>query len=290
MSSEKYILSEKGKPFTIRAAAQIRAETITEETGIAYRAKQIDEGFVVVPCSEKEKEKEKEYEISTPMPGSDYGDDISKMDEIFNMKSDEPEFLKSSESELERKNEQNHTSKVIDEMTSKEEKKPRKPKNQQIVSDIHFRPAWRGMINYHLMAFIGVMFALFNRNLLSIAMTPDDMIEMQTWYTFWDVLQATGFAMALYAFTMSTITVYFFKYTLTAKSVGATEGVISRKKPSIGLDDVNKNELVQTALERILDIGTIELSTAGTGGVDLYLRGISSPVQMQDLLKKRIRG
>ncbi len=68
-----------------------------------------------------------------------------------------------------------------------------------------------------------------------------------------------------------------YHYEVTSRRAIAREGLLSQTTSEVQLDDV-RNIVVQTSLgERLLGLGTIELSTAGESGMEVVFRSVHHP-------------
>ncbi|MCK9230028.1 MAG: PH domain-containing protein [Syntrophales bacterium] len=75
-------------------------------------------------------------------------------------------------------------------------------------------------------------------------------------------------------------------YTLTNKRVMSKAGIISRKIHEIGVRDIRNINVKQSILERLFGLGTIEIASAGTGGIEVSFAGINNPMRARDLIRR----
>jgi membrane protein YdbS with pleckstrin-like domain len=75
-------------------------------------------------------------------------------------------------------------------------------------------------------------------------------------------------------------------YTLTNKRVTAKAGIISRQVNEVGIKDIRSINVKQGIFERLFGVGTVEIASAGTAGVEVKFAGISNPMRIRDLIRR----
>ena len=82
--------------------------------------------------------------------------------------------------------------------------------------------------------------------------------------------------------------IYNVRYTMDARGVEALVGrlSLSQRITRVRYEDIRSVEIDQTLWERILDIGTVQISTAANSGVEVILEGIAAPQEVQDMLQR----
>lgn len=83
-----------------------------------------------------------------------------------------------------------------------------------------------------------------------------------------------------------------FVFTVTNKRVMSKEGILSRKTSEVWIQDIRSINLSQGILERMFSLGTLEIASAGTAGVEVRFRDIPAPVKVKELIntqKTRLR-
>ena len=76
-------------------------------------------------------------------------------------------------------------------------------------------------------------------------------------------------------------------YTLTNKRVMSKAGIISRQVHEVGIRDIRAINVKQGILERIFGLGTVEVGSAGTAGIEVTFVGITSPVSVRDMIRRQ---
>ncbi len=81
------------------------------------------------------------------------------------------------------------------------------------------------------------------------------------------------------------LTRHFTKYTLTSKGVKSEKGIISRSIYEVAVKDIRSVNVQQSLIERLFGLGTINIGTAGTAGIEVSFRGIPSAVEIKNQIK-----
>jgi uncharacterized membrane protein YdbT with pleckstrin-like domain len=76
-------------------------------------------------------------------------------------------------------------------------------------------------------------------------------------------------------------------YTLTNRRVMSKVGIISRQVHEVGIRDIRAINVKQGILERVFGLGTVEVGSAGTAGIEVKFVGISSPVGVRDMIRRQ---
>lgn len=86
----------------------------------------------------------------------------------------------------------------------------------------------------------------------------------------------------------SIIRIYDVRFVIDNRGIESRVGILSLQRGLIRLryEDIRSIRLEQTLLERLLDIGDVEISTAATGGVEIVFQGIAAPEEVQDMLQR----
>ena len=90
------------------------------------------------------------------------------------------------------------------------------------------------------------------------------------------------FVPAYFAFACI-LTIYDVKYTLDVRGIEAKIGILSLSQSitRIRYEDIRSIDSRQTLTERMLGIGTIEIGTAASAGLEISFEGISNPLDLQ---------
>ncbi len=77
-------------------------------------------------------------------------------------------------------------------------------------------------------------------------------------------------------------------YVVTTRGLYRKRGILSRDVKQIGFEKVQNISYGQTAVGAQLGYGTVEISTAGSSGVELRFRNIPTPAEIQELISREI--
>jgi uncharacterized membrane protein YdbT with pleckstrin-like domain len=82
--------------------------------------------------------------------------------------------------------------------------------------------------------------------------------------------------------------VYDVRYTLDEHGIEGREGIVSLSQSIIRLryEDIRMVEFDQSLIERALDIGDLQVGTASSAEVELIMRGIASPREVQLMIQR----
>jgi len=77
-------------------------------------------------------------------------------------------------------------------------------------------------------------------------------------------------------------------FVVTTRGLYRKRGILSRDVKQIGFEKVQNISYTQTAVGSQLGYGTVEISTAGSSGVELRFRNIPTPADIQELISREI--
>lgn len=75
-------------------------------------------------------------------------------------------------------------------------------------------------------------------------------------------------------------------FTITNKRVRSKVGIVSRSIHEVFIKDVRSVNLHQGILERLFGLGSINIGSAGTAGVEVSFKGISQPLEIKEKIQK----
>jgi len=78
-------------------------------------------------------------------------------------------------------------------------------------------------------------------------------------------------------------------YVITDKSVYKKKGVLSRSVSEVEYEKVQNTSFSAGVVGRSLGYGNVEISTAGGAGVEMTLRGVNDPQEVQKQLSRRVK-
>jgi uncharacterized membrane protein YdbT with pleckstrin-like domain len=82
--------------------------------------------------------------------------------------------------------------------------------------------------------------------------------------------------------------IYNVRYTITARGIEYEKGIIELriKLIRVWFEDIRTVQKNQTILERLLDIGSIQIGTAATGTLEITLRGLAAPDEVLEMIQR----
>lgn len=75
-------------------------------------------------------------------------------------------------------------------------------------------------------------------------------------------------------------------FTITNKRVKSKAGIISRSIHEVFVKDIRSVNLQQGILERLFGLGTVNIGSAGTAGIEVSFKGISQPMEIKEKIQK----
>ncbi len=78
--------------------------------------------------------------------------------------------------------------------------------------------------------------------------------------------------------------------TITEKRTTSRKGILSKQTNEIKHSDVKQLKASQKVLQRIFNVGTVELASAGTGGIEINEPGMPNPQKAIGLIRQYQEG
>jgi uncharacterized membrane protein YdbT with pleckstrin-like domain len=78
-------------------------------------------------------------------------------------------------------------------------------------------------------------------------------------------------------------------YVVTDAGLYKKTGVLSRDVQKIGFDKVQNTSYSQTAVGAYFGYGDVDVSTAGSGGVEMRIRAVPDPADVQERINRRVK-
>ena len=94
--------------------------------------------------------------------------------------------------------------------------------------------------------------------------------------------------MPLLALGNAMIRIYNVRYSVDGRGIEARIGVLSLSQTVVKLryEDIRSMEKDQSLVERMLDVGSVQIGTAGTSDVEMVLRGVAAPNEVMEMLHR----
>lgn len=92
------------------------------------------------------------------------------------------------------------------------------------------------------------------------------------------------------AFTigMAIYRIYNVRYVINERGIESEVGILAlhRRLTRVWFEDVRSVQTEQSLLNRLLGVGDLEISTAATGTIEIILRGIAAPDEVQEMVQR----
>jgi uncharacterized membrane protein YdbT with pleckstrin-like domain len=142
-----------------------------------------------------------------------------------------------------------------------------------------FRPQWR----YQWLSLLGAAAGVAVAVLLRLAVVPSLPAKLA------QILQVGGLALAVYLALLMLFRRYSWLYTIDAESIESSHGLIARRVQSIRIRDLRNINIRQTVMQRLLDVGDVEFSSAAGGDVEVVFYGAPDPMGLKEYVQERQR-
>lgn len=179
---------------------------------------------------------------------------------------------------------------------------PRRVKNPAQAT-IYLRPAWRCFIKLYVWAGLGLALMVWSttepaRPFVQAFMAGAGdhgiaaLTETVPWAADYGALLSTammigGAVLFLGAIGRATYHHFANRYTITPERVESRHGIIANNKAIVSIIDIRTIDIRQSVTDRLLNVGTLELSTAGTAEIDCILKWIHDPERYHQLIYGR---
>jgi membrane protein YdbS with pleckstrin-like domain len=278
------ILAANGKPFSDQDAARIKAQTITRELGEPYDVITHPTGGFAIRRGD-----------STPTQSStDKQQDTDKKKPAENPFSQSRGITSGDSSTENPFNIQAPTSHQRDNHVTKQSPATETPSTDRDVKaeakfrTLVLRPAWRGFWKFHLLAICGFIVGLAPTGVLRhILQLPPETVASITRYGMIPLLSFMGISGALTAIAYAVYGRYANRFTAKAELLESCYGIFARKSVRAEYAHIRSVDVDQGVIDRMLNIGTVEVSTAATADAEVIFAGILDPLAMQEEIYQR---
>ncbi len=142
-----------------------------------------------------------------------------------------------------------------------------------------FRPQWR----YQWLSLLGMAAGIAAAVLLRLAIVPSLPVKLA------HAIEVGGLALAAYLVVLMLFRRYSWLYTIDAESIESSHGLIARRVQSIRIRDLRNINIRQTVMQRLLDVGDVEFSSAAGGDVEVIFYGAPDPMGLKEYVQDRQR-
>ncbi len=142
-----------------------------------------------------------------------------------------------------------------------------------------FRPQWR----YQWLSLLGTAAGIAAAVLLGLAVAPSLPAKLA------QIIQVGGLALAAYLALLMLFRRFSWLYTIDAESIESSHGLIARRVQSIRIRDLRNINIRQSVMQRLLDVGDVEFSSAAGGDVEVIFYGAPDPMGLKEYVQDRQR-
>lgn len=75
-------------------------------------------------------------------------------------------------------------------------------------------------------------------------------------------------------------------YLLTSQKILVKSGIFSRKIDEVAVRDIRSINMIQSLSERLFNLGSIHVGSAGTGGIEIIILGIKNPGDVLNRIRR----
>ncbi len=145
---------------------------------------------------------------------------------------------------------------------------------------------WKSEYKLLIGVFLGIFLSIFLSNEFPQTIINGEIFEIDGTKFFLSLpilwLIPSGF------FILALIHIFNVKYCLTGKGIEMTIGILSIRQRSVKIryEDIRSVETEQSILERMLNIGTVEIGTSATGAIEVVFIGVEAPQEIQQMIQR----
>ncbi|MGI8512644.1 MAG: PH domain-containing protein [Solirubrobacteraceae bacterium] len=132
-------------------------------------------------------------------------------------------------------------------------------------------PSWRSILGYYLKGLL--VAAVFGALAALVSRIAEDEVN-----TTWVVVAVL--AVVILLLLIGLLRRIATTYTITNRRLQIKRGIVARRVQETRLDRVQNVNTEQSALQRVLQVGTVDFDTAGTDDSDFTFAGVAQPEQV----------
>jgi len=77
--------------------------------------------------------------------------------------------------------------------------------------------------------------------------------------------------------------------TITSDKVSMRTGILSKNTNDVYIEDIKNVQIKQSLFNRLFGVGSLEVATAGTSGVEIVISGIANPNEAKSIIEAQRR-
>jgi len=136
-----------------------------------------------------------------------------------------------------------------------------------------------------------ILLFLFPLDILSIIFSSFDIDELPEWINIGLLIKMTrGCSAAFFLFNIIGVLYSYFGVSLIIdnKGVSLKKGIIAQDIIGVRFSEIRTTGLKRGVLDRLLNVGTLELSSSGSDGVDIRFYNLSNPLKIKDDIDQKV--
>ena len=134
-------------------------------------------------------------------------------------------------------------------------------------------PSWRSIMGFYLLAALGVLAA--GALAAGITLVIEDEVK-------WGVVSAAVAVAAGLVLVVGLLKRIATTYAITNRRLYIRRGIVARHVQQARLERVQNVNVNQSVLQRLLQVGTVDFDTAGTGDSDFAFKGVAQPERVME--------
>jgi len=146
-------------------------------------------------------------------------------------------------------------------------------------SAARFRPQWR----YQWLSLFLIVASVTLAVSLRVASVPFVPVKLA------HAAEIGGLALGAYLIVLVLFRRYSWLYTIDAESIESSHGLIARRVQSIRIRDLRNINIRQSVMQRLLDVGDVEFSSAAGGDIEVVFYGVPDPMALKEYVQGRQR-
>jgi len=163
--------------------------------------------------------------------------------------------------------------------------------SEENLIDIIYHPALRTYL-LSMPALLACIFLfLFPLDILSIIFSSLDIQKLPEWMNIGSLIKMTrGGSAAFFLFNIIGVLYSYFGVSLIIdnKGVSLKKGIIAQDIIGVRFSEIRTTGLKRGVLDRLLNVGTLELSSSGSDGVDIRFFNLANPVKIKDDIDQKV--
>jgi len=97
---------------------------------------------------------------------------------------------------------------------------------------------------------------------------------------------SAALALAVYFLLLAGYRRLAWRYLVDDRTIESYRGVLAREVRSVRIGDLRNVSVKQSVMQRLLDVGDVEFSSAAGGDVEVVFFGVAQPLQVKELVRR----